>query len=135
MGSVPSGEVGAGEVGVAGEGFAGLAVDEEADLVDGGEVGVERRDDREQGEGFGLDAGGVVFGEGAGEVDDRGLAPGLQARGWPLSLAGRGHEEDFVDSGAAGQWVLRAWRGVVREELARERGRERRSLWAGQVRG
>ena len=52
--------VGAEEVGVAGEGFAGLAVDEEADLLDLREVGVEGADDGEQGEVLDLDAGGVL---------------------------------------------------------------------------
>ncbi len=48
------GEVGAGEVGVAGEGCAGQAVDQEADLGDSGQIGVERGADGENGEGFGL---------------------------------------------------------------------------------
>ena len=49
--------VGAGEVGVAGEGFAGLPVDEEADLFDTGLVGVKGGDDGAKGEVFGFDAG------------------------------------------------------------------------------
>ncbi len=40
--------VGAEEVGVAGEGLAGLAVDQEADLGEAGECGVEGADDRHQ---------------------------------------------------------------------------------------
>src|SRR6201996_2509838 len=50
--------VGAQEVGVAGEGFAGLAVDEEADLLDLREVGVGGADHGGGGEGFDLAAGG-----------------------------------------------------------------------------
>ena len=48
------GEVGAGEVGVSGEGGAGLAVDQETDLGDAGQIGVERGADGEHGEGFGF---------------------------------------------------------------------------------
>ena len=55
---------------MAGEGVVGLAVDEEADLGDLGKCGVEGADDRLQGEGFDLNAGGVVVDEGAAEVDD-----------------------------------------------------------------
>ena len=62
--------VGAEEIGVAGQGFAGLAVYEETDLFQGGEVGVEGGDDGAEGEVFGFDAGGVGVGEGFGEVDD-----------------------------------------------------------------
>ena len=62
--------VGAEEVGVAGEGVAGLAVDQEADLFDAREVGVEGADDGFDGEVLELDAGGVVVGEGAVEIDD-----------------------------------------------------------------
>ena len=61
---------------MAGEGFAGLAVDEEADLLDLREVGVEGADHGEQGEGFDLDAGGVLIDEAAAEVDDGELAAG-----------------------------------------------------------
>src|ERR1700723_2233229 len=68
--------IGAQEVGVTGEGFTGLAVDEEANLLDLREVGVERADHGEQGEGFDLDAGGVLADEGAAEVDDGELAAG-----------------------------------------------------------
>ena len=64
------GGVGAEEVGVAGEGVVGLAVDEEADAGDVGEGGVEGADDGLEGEGFDLDAGGVVGDEGVFEVDD-----------------------------------------------------------------
>ena len=42
-----------------GEGVAGLAVNEEADLFDGGKVGVKGGDEGAEGEVFGLDAGGV----------------------------------------------------------------------------
>ena len=58
------------EVGVAGEGVVRVAVDEEADLRDLGERGVEGSDDGLDGEVFGQDAGGVVGDEGAAEVDD-----------------------------------------------------------------
>src|SRR5580700_1600751 len=68
--------VGAEEVGVAGEGFAGLAVDEEADLLDLREVGVEGANHGEQGEVFNLDAGGMLADESAAEVDDGELAAG-----------------------------------------------------------
>ena len=64
------GEVGAGEVGVAGESGAYLAVDQETDLGDAGEVGVEGAADGFEGEGLGFEAGGVGGDEGAGEVDD-----------------------------------------------------------------
>ena len=77
---------------MAGEGFVGLAVDEEADLLDLREVGVERADDGEQGEGFDLDAGGVGVDEAAVEVDDgefaagagglEGVGVGGARRGW-----------------------------------------------------
>ena len=71
-----AGGVGAEEIGVAGEGFAGLAVDEEANLFDLGEVGVEGSDDGLEGEGFDFDAGGMGVGEGGAEVDDGELAAG-----------------------------------------------------------
>ena len=58
------------EVGVAGERGAGLAVYEEADLGDAGEVGVEGFADGEHGEGLGFNAGGMGGGKGGGEVDD-----------------------------------------------------------------
>ena len=58
------GQVGAGQVGMAGEGGAWLAVDQEADLGDAGQVGVERGADGEHGEGFGFKAGGMAGGEG-----------------------------------------------------------------------
>ena len=54
---------------MAGEGVAGLAVDEEADLGDVGEGGVEGADDGLEGEVFDVDAGGMVVDEGAVEVD------------------------------------------------------------------
>src|ERR1700744_5351498 len=52
--------ISAGEIGVAGEGFAGLAVDEEADLLDLREVGVEGADHGEQRESFDFDARGML---------------------------------------------------------------------------
>ena len=66
--------VDAGEIGVAGEGIVGLAVDEEADLCDLGEVGVEGAEDGVEGECLDLDAGGVLVDEAATEVDDGELA-------------------------------------------------------------
>ena len=60
--------VGVGQVGVAGEGVAGLAVDEESDLDDLGEVGVEGGDDGSERQVFGFYAGGVSVGEGFGQV-------------------------------------------------------------------
>ena len=96
------GGVGAEEVGVAGEGVAGLAVDEEADLGDLGEGGVEGADDGVEGEGFDLDAGGVVVDEGAAEVDDGELAGAVSVGGLVVaSECGDGDEEDVVDGGAA----------------------------------
>ena len=62
-------EIGAGKVGMAGEGGSWLAVDEEADLGDAGQVGVEGAADGEHGEILGLKAGGVGGDESAGEVD------------------------------------------------------------------
>jgi hypothetical protein len=47
-----------------------LAVDEEADLGDAGQVGVEGAADGEYGEVFSFQAGGVGGDEAAGEVDD-----------------------------------------------------------------
>src|SRR6266702_1782216 len=64
------GGVGAEEVGVAGEGVVGVAVDEEADGGDLGEGGVEGADHGFDGEGFDLDAGGVIVDETAAQVDD-----------------------------------------------------------------
>jgi len=64
------GEVGAGQVGVTGEGGAGLAVDEETDLCDAGQIGVERGADGEDGEGFDFESGWVAVCKCAGEVDD-----------------------------------------------------------------
>lgn len=73
-----------------GEGGAGLAVDEEAYLGDGGDVGVEGLDDGEKSEGFRFDAGGLRLREGCVEIDDGELMAGL---------AGDGQEEDAVDVG------------------------------------
>ena len=64
------GEVGAGQVGVTGEGGAGLAVDEETDLCDAGQIGVERGADGEDGEGLGCKSRRMAVGKCAGEVDD-----------------------------------------------------------------
>ncbi len=55
---------------MAGERVARLAVDQEAYLLDAREVGEERADDGVDGEGLDLDAGGMVIGEGAAQVDD-----------------------------------------------------------------
>jgi hypothetical protein len=55
---------------VAGEGIVGLAIDQKANLCDLGKGRVERGDEREQGKGFHLDAGGMVFDEGAVKIDD-----------------------------------------------------------------
>ncbi len=77
---------------MAGEGFAGPAVDEEADLLDLGEVGVQGAEDGGEGEGFDLDAGGMAVDEGAAEVDDGELAAGggrLQGRGIGRARRGR----------------------------------------------
>ena len=63
-------EIGAGEVSVAGQGGAGLTVDEEADLGDAGQVGVEGSADGKHGEIFSLKAGRVGGDESAGEVDN-----------------------------------------------------------------
>jgi hypothetical protein len=58
------------EVGVTGEGVVGLAVDEKSDLRNLRQSGVEGADDGLDGEGFDLDAGGVVGDEGAAKIDD-----------------------------------------------------------------
>src|ERR1700743_1423924 len=79
-----AGGVGAEEVGVAGEGFASLAVDEEADLLDLREVGVECADHGEQGEVLDLDTRGMLPDESAAEVNDGELA----ASGEGLELVG-----------------------------------------------
>ena len=92
MGGVAGG-VGAEQVGVAGEGFAGLAVDQETDLLDLRDVGVERADDGEKGEGFDFDAGGVGVDEAAAEVDDGELATGGYVDRTPDARDGR---RDFV---------------------------------------
>ena len=102
---------------MAGEGFAGLAVDEEADLGDAREGGVEGADDGEEGEGFDLDAGGVVVGEGAAEIDDGELA-GVGGVG--LGGGGDGDEEDVVDGGAAVERVGGAGEGVGGEEVVEQ---------------
>src|SRR5216683_4265658 len=74
FGCCVGGGVGAEEVGVAGEGVVGLAVDEETDGGDFGECGVKGADDRLHGEGFDLDAGGVIVDETTAEIDDGQLA-------------------------------------------------------------
>jgi hypothetical protein len=63
---------------VAGEGRAGLAVDEETNLGDAGQVGAEGGADGEDGEGLGFEAGGMAGGEGAGEIDDGELWAGTR---------------------------------------------------------
>ncbi len=101
---------------MAGEGGALLAVDEEADLGDAGQVGVEGGADGEDGERFGLKAGGVAGGKGAGEVDDG----QLRARAGGFA-AGHGHEEDLSDgSGAAGDRMGGVGGGVEVEQLAED---------------
>ena len=65
-----SGGVGAEEVGVSGKGVVGLTVDEEADFGDLWERGVKGADDGLHGEGFDLDAGGVIVEERTVKVDD-----------------------------------------------------------------
>ena len=74
---------------MAGEGVVGLAVDEEADLGELREGGVEGADDGADGEVFDLDAGGMVVDEGAAEVDDGQFAGGFVARAGGLFRLGR----------------------------------------------
>jgi hypothetical protein len=62
--------IGVEEIGVAGERVVGLAVYEEADGGYLGERGVEGADDGVDGEGFDLNAGGMVVDEAAAEIDD-----------------------------------------------------------------
>ena len=128
------GGVEAGEVGVAGEGVALATVDKEADLGNGGEVGVEGAEDGVDGEVFDLDAGGVIVGKDAVEVDDgelsgvtgerregRGYAAGFfrgVGRGW--GGEGEGEEEDVVDCLAAREGMGGAGEGVGGEELLEE---------------
>jgi hypothetical protein len=57
------------EVCVAGEGVVRLTVHQKAHLRDLRQTSVEGADDGLEGEGFDLDAGGVVGDEGAAEVD------------------------------------------------------------------
>ena len=64
------GQVGAGQVGVTGEGGARLAIDQETNLRDAGQVGVERSADGEDGESLGFEAGGVAGCEGARQIDN-----------------------------------------------------------------
>lgn len=104
-------QVGSGEISMAGEGGAGLAVDEEANLRDGGDVGVEGLDDGEQGESFGLDAGGLGLGKGSVEVDHGEL---------PALLVGDGQQEDAVDASVCFDGVRRAWGAPTVEELLNE---------------
>ncbi len=98
------GGVGALEVGVAGQGVVGFAVYEETDLCDLGQGGVEGSDDGLDGEVFDEDAGGVVVGEGAAEVDD-----GLVVE-----------EEDVVDGGAGLEGVGGGGEGVLGDEVVEE---------------
>ena len=51
-------------------GWRALAVHQEADLGDAGQVGVQGAADGEHGEGLGLNARGMGGGEAAGQVDD-----------------------------------------------------------------
>ncbi len=145
LGEGVAGGVGAEEVDVAGEGFARLAVDEEADLFDLGEVGVEGADDGAQGEGLDLDAGGVGVDEVAAEVDDGEFAaggPGLEGGGWVgwrdgdgLDAAvgsgggcgvdgvagdGKRNEEDVIDHEAGGEGMGGAGEGVLGDEVVEE---------------
>ena len=99
------GEVGAGEVGVAGEGGARLAVDEEADLGDAGQIGVQRGADGEHGEGLGFKARGVAGGKGAGEVDDGEL--GSVAVSFEAVLGADGAESALV-AGRRKTWAMEA---------------------------
>ena len=105
---------------MAGKGFAGLAVDEEANLLDAGKVLVERPDDREQGQRFDLDSGRMVFGEGAREVDDCGLSHGAYLGCAGLSGRRSGRKEDFFDSWTRGERMLRFRRGVIGEKLTQQ---------------
>ena len=125
------GGVGAEEVGVAGEGVVGLAVDQEADGGDLREGGVEGADDGLHGEGFDLDAGGVVVDEAAAEVDDGQLA-GLFAvslvsgsvrrktsstagppwSGWARVGESVGGEEVFEQGAGADGWAPGAGRAI-----------------------
>ncbi len=61
--------VGAQQIGMAGEGVSRLAVHQETNFYDAGKVGIEGAEDGVDGEGLGLDAGGVMIGEAAVEVD------------------------------------------------------------------
>src|ERR1700761_4445160 len=133
--------VSAEEVGVAGEGFAGLAIDEEADLLDLREVGVERADHGEQGEVFDFDAGGMLADEAAAEIDDGELAAGGGGLGGVGVVGGDGNgggvavgvgcsvgvdgvaddgkreEEDLVDGGTGLERVCGAGEGVLGDEV------------------
>ena len=105
-----------------------MAVDEEADLGELGEGGVEGADDGEQGEVFGFDAGGVGVGEGAVEVDEGELTGGDAAEGGGVGVGavgveagdGEGEEEDIVDGGAGGEGVEGSGQGVLGEEAGEE---------------
>src|SRR5580698_2626893 len=136
--------IGAQEVGVAGEGFAGLAVDEEANLLDLREVGVEGADHGEEGEVFDLDAGGMLPNEAAAEVDDGELAAGCgglegvgvvggDGDGGDAALGvvgkraingvaddGKWQEENLVDGGAGLERVRGAGKGVLGDEVVEE---------------
>jgi hypothetical protein len=82
---------------VAGQCVVGLSIDEEADLCDVGQNGVQRSDDRVQGEQLGYYAGGVVIDEGAVQAD-YGNLPGRRT-------VGVGHQEDIVDGWTALKWM------------------------------
>jgi hypothetical protein len=106
------------EVGVAGQGVVGLAVNEEANGGDLRKGGVEGADDRLHGEGFYLDAGGMVVDERAAEVDDGQLA-GLAGR-WLRGRLWIGEEKDVVDRGSALQRVGRLGERVGGEKVFEE---------------
>jgi hypothetical protein len=103
---------------VAGQGVVGVAVDEETDGGDLGERGVEGADDRLDGEGFYLDAGGVIVDEAAAKVDDSQVA-GLCVAAAGVRL-GVGQEEDFVDGWAALERMGRVGESVGGEEVLEE---------------
>ena len=103
---------------MSGEGVVGFAVYEETDLGDLGERGVEGTDDGLEGEVFNEDAGGVIVGEGATEVDD-----GLIFE-----------EEDVVDGGAGLERVCGGGEGVLGDEVVEEdTGADAGVLWEGDL--
>ena len=124
-------EVGASEVGVAGQGGTRLAIDEETDLCDAGQVGVDGAADGEHCEGFGFEAGGVSGDEAAGQIDDGKLRAGggsgfriCAGFGIGDSRSWSGQQEDLLDwksligAGCAGDGMGGVGRGVDFEQLA-----------------